>query len=87
MATGKRKFLWGSQLRDNVFWSCASGCTVWTAYEVLMTWAYANGLLPYGEPDIPFDHWFGTSHDGSPEAHASMREKRRARNNVVTDSD
>ena len=41
----------------------------------------------YGEPDIPFDHWFGTSHDGSPEAHASMREKRRARHNVVTDSD
>ena len=218
MATGKRKFFGGSQLRDNVFWSCASGCTVWTAYEVLMTWAYANGMLPYvdprqqpvyfaawlcgiqlwrlfhfywvhrllhwpplykaghylhhrninvgpwsglamhplehilyfscmlihwvvpshpihmvlngqhaaftpaqghvgfeklllkgdagvaagsyfhqlhhryfecnyGEPDIPFDHWFGTSHDGSPGAHAAMREKRRARHNVVTDSD
>ena len=41
----------------------------------------------YGEPDIPFDHWFGTSHDGSPEAHASMREKRRAGHSVVTDSD
>ena len=38
----------------------------------------------YGEPDFPFDHWFGTSHDGSPEAHAAMREKRRARHNVVT---
>ena len=32
----------------------------------------------YGEPDIPFDHWFGTSHDGSEEAHAAMRAKRRA---------
>ena len=40
-------FLWGNQLRDNIFWSIASGCTVWTAYEVLMMWAYANGMIPY----------------------------------------
>ena len=40
-------FLWGNQLRDNVFWSVASGCTVWTAYEVLMMWAYATGMIPY----------------------------------------
>ena len=40
-------FLGGTQLRDNVFWCVASGCTVWTAYEVLMMWAYANGMLPY----------------------------------------
>ena len=40
-------FLWGNQLRDNVFWSVASGCTVWTAYEVPMMWAYANGMIPY----------------------------------------
>ena len=38
-------FLSGNQLRDNVFWSVASGCTVWTAYEVLMMWAYANGFI------------------------------------------
>ena len=32
----------------------------------------------YGENDFPFDYWFGTFHDGSAEAHASMRDKRRA---------
>ena len=40
-------FLGGTQLRDNVFWCVASGCTVWTAYEAVMMWSYANGLLPY----------------------------------------
>ena len=40
-------FLWGDQLRDNVFWSIASGCSIWTAYEVPMMWAYANGTIPY----------------------------------------
>ena len=40
-------FLWGDQLRDNVFWSIAGGCTVWTAYEVVTMWAYANGVIPY----------------------------------------
>jgi sterol desaturase/sphingolipid hydroxylase (fatty acid hydroxylase superfamily) len=41
------RFLGGTQLRDNVFWCIASGCTMWTAYEALMMWSYANGLLPY----------------------------------------
>ena len=50
MATGNRKFLWGNQLRDNIFWSCISGGTIWTAYEVLMMWAYVNGKLPYVDP-------------------------------------
>ena len=40
-------FLWSNQVRDNVFWSVASGCTVWTTYEALMMWAYANGMIPY----------------------------------------
>lgn len=51
MATGKKQFLWGNQLWDNVFWSCVSGGITWTAYEVLMQWAAANGyLLFYIEP-------------------------------------
>lgn len=50
MAKGKRKFLWGNQLRDNIFWSCVSGGTIWTAYEVLMMWAYANEIIPYVDP-------------------------------------
>ena len=40
-------FLGGTQLRDNVFWGVASGCTIWTAYEVVMMWAYATGRIPY----------------------------------------
>lgn len=43
MAKNSRSFTWRDQVRDNVFWSCASGVTVWTAYEVLLMWAYANG--------------------------------------------
>ncbi|MEM7034212.1 MAG: sterol desaturase family protein [Chloroflexota bacterium] len=213
MGVGKRQFLWGNQLWDNVFWSCVSGGTIWTVYEVIMLWAYANEIIPYvdpfeqpiyfafiicliplwrlfhfywvhrllhwpplykaghylhhrninvgpwsglsmhpiehvlyfscilihwivpshpihmlfngqhaaltpaqghlgfdkvvvkddvsisgasyfhqlhhryfecnyGEPDIPFDHWFGTSHDGSPEAHEAMRAKRKSRHAV-----
>ena len=39
-------FTFGTQLRDNVFWSLASGVTFWTAYEVLMFWAMANGWAP-----------------------------------------
>ena len=47
LSTSNRKFLWGNQLWDNVLWNCASGVTVWTAYEVLMMWAYSNEMLPH----------------------------------------
>ena len=50
LETGNRKFLWGDQLRDNIFWCCVSAVPIWTAYEVLMMWAYANELLPYIDP-------------------------------------
>jgi len=36
----------GGQIRDNIFWTIASGVTVWTAYEVLMFWAMANDYAP-----------------------------------------
>ncbi len=42
LATDSHKFLWRNQTRDNMFWSLASGCTVWTLYESLTLWAYAN---------------------------------------------
>ncbi len=41
-----RIFTFNSQLWDNVFWTLASGVTLWTAYEVLMFWAMANGYAP-----------------------------------------
>ena len=41
-----RQFTLGGQVRDNMFWTLASGVTVWTGYEVLMFWAMANGVAP-----------------------------------------
>ena len=45
--SNNRKYLGGKQVRDNMFWSCVSGVTVWTAYEAVFMWAYANELLPF----------------------------------------
>jgi sterol desaturase/sphingolipid hydroxylase (fatty acid hydroxylase superfamily) len=47
-ATKSRVFLFGHQVRDNLFWSLASGTTIWTAYEVITLWAFANRFLPFG---------------------------------------
>ena len=44
--TNARVFTFRSQLRDNIFWSCASGVTIWSVYEVLMMWSMANGYAP-----------------------------------------
>ena len=41
-----RSFTLGSQILDNMVWTLVSGVTVWTAYEVLMLWAMANGYAP-----------------------------------------
>ncbi len=46
LATNKGAFTFRSQVRDNMFWSLASGVTIWTAYEVVMLWALANGYAP-----------------------------------------
>ena len=41
-----KTFLFNDQVKDNAFWSIASGATVWTLYEVFMLWAYGNGWAP-----------------------------------------
>jgi ferredoxin-NADP reductase/sterol desaturase/sphingolipid hydroxylase (fatty acid hydroxylase superfamily) len=46
-STDGSTFLWNDQVYDNVFWSCVSGVPIWTAYEVVTYWLYANGKLPY----------------------------------------
>ena len=46
LATKGKQFTLGGQVRDNMFWSLASGVTVWTLYEVLLFWAMANGWAP-----------------------------------------
>lgn len=47
LSTNDRKFTFGSQTRDNIFWSLVSGCVVWTAYEAVTLWAFSNGIIPY----------------------------------------
>jgi len=41
-----RMFTMKSQLLDNMFWSIASGVTIWSAFEVLVWWSMANGYAP-----------------------------------------
>ena len=45
-ARGNRLFTFRSQVLDNMFWTCASGVTIWSAYESLMMWSLANGYAP-----------------------------------------
>ena len=45
LATGRKRFLWNSQVKDNMFWSIVSGCTVWTLYEAVTYWLYASGYV------------------------------------------
>lgn len=46
LAHKAKQFSFGGQVRDNMFWSLTSGVGFWTAYEVLMFHAMANGWIP-----------------------------------------
>lgn len=46
LARNSRLFHFNDQVRDNMFWVLTSAVTVWSAYEVLMMYAYANGIAP-----------------------------------------
>jgi sterol desaturase/sphingolipid hydroxylase (fatty acid hydroxylase superfamily) len=41
-----RVFTFNNQVLDNMFWTCASGVTIWSALEVVMMWGLANGYAP-----------------------------------------
>ena len=47
LATNDKKFLFGSQTWDNIFWNFASGCVLWTGYEAVTLWAFSNKLIPF----------------------------------------
>ncbi len=50
-----RKFSFSDQVHDNMFWSLASGSTIWSIYQVLYFWAAANGVAPtFAFADHPF---------------------------------
>jgi sterol desaturase/sphingolipid hydroxylase (fatty acid hydroxylase superfamily) len=39
-------FTFNNQVLDNMFWTLLSGVTVWTVYEIIFMWSYANGTVP-----------------------------------------
>ncbi len=47
MARDDERFTFNDQVKDNMFWSLASGVTVWTLYESLTWWWYASGHMEW----------------------------------------
>jgi sterol desaturase/sphingolipid hydroxylase (fatty acid hydroxylase superfamily) len=47
-AVGSRRFRFNHQVWDNMFHTLVSGVPVFTAYEVITYWGFANGFLGYG---------------------------------------
>jgi hypothetical protein len=43
--SNNKKFTFNNQVIDNIFWSLASGVTIWTFYHILILWGYANGFI------------------------------------------
>ncbi|MDQ0468577.1 sterol desaturase family protein [Labrys wisconsinensis] len=46
-STGNSAFLFGNQTVDNMIWTFASAVPLWTAYEAVTLWAFANGFIPF----------------------------------------
>jgi sterol desaturase/sphingolipid hydroxylase (fatty acid hydroxylase superfamily) len=47
LAKDGKQFTFGTQLRDNVFWTLVSGLPMMTAYEVVTLWLFANGHIGF----------------------------------------
>ena len=43
--SNNKKFTFNKQVFDNMFWSLVSGVTIWTFYQILLLWSYANGFI------------------------------------------
>ncbi len=46
LGKNKNTFTFNNQVFDNMFWTCASGVTIWSAFEALMMWGIANEYVP-----------------------------------------
>ena len=46
LATKDKNFLFRNQTLDNMFFSLVSGGLIWTAFEAVTLWAYANEIIP-----------------------------------------
>lgn len=54
-------YTFGNQVHDNMFWTIASGVTLWTAFQVLVFWAMANSYAPvlfFADNPVWFVLWF-----------------------------
>ena len=47
LETDNPVFLFRNQTVDNMIWTLGSGVPVWTAYEVVTLWMFANGYIPF----------------------------------------
>ncbi|PPR45506.1 MAG: hypothetical protein CFH16_00235 [Alphaproteobacteria bacterium MarineAlpha5_Bin6] len=47
LGTGNKFWHFGSQTRENMFWTLCSAVPIWSAYEVIFLWGYANNIFPY----------------------------------------
>jgi Delta7-sterol 5-desaturase len=47
LACNNGAFLFRNQVWDNMFWTLASGVTIWTGFEILMFWGFANGYVSF----------------------------------------
>ena len=43
--SNNKKFTFNKQVFDNMFWSLASGVTIWTFYQILLLWSYSNDYI------------------------------------------
>jgi len=60
-AKNSRIFLFNNQIYDNIFWTCGVAGLIWTAYEVVTMWLYANHRIPYlswRDHPVAFVLWF-----------------------------
>ena len=47
LARNNRLFLFRDQTLDNLFWMLCGAVPIWSAYEVLTMWMFANGYIPF----------------------------------------
>ena len=60
-AKNSRRFLFNDQVWDNIFWTAGVGTLIWTAYEVVTMWLFANGHITYldwASHPVYFILWF-----------------------------
>ena len=93
LAAKGKQFNFGGQVKDKMLWSLTSDVGFWTAYVVLMfkeRKALALSTFHHqmhhryfevndGNLEMQRDKWFWTFHDGTPEAHVAMKDRRQMR--------